>query len=62
MKIDHPEYGRIDTVGIPIKLSETPGSMRKVCPKLGQHTEEVLLENGYTWDDMVKLKEQKVIV
>lgn len=61
VKIEHPEYGTIETVGIPFQLSKTPGAVRRVCPELGQHTEEILLEFGYTWDDIVKLKGQKAI-
>lgn len=35
-------------VGIPIKLTDTPGSIRSTAPVPGQHTEQVLLELGYT--------------
>jgi len=61
MDYDHPIYGRIKTVGLPWKFSETPASLRLPAPQLGQHTEEVLLEIGYTWDDIAELKEQEVI-
>jgi formyl-CoA transferase/CoA:oxalate CoA-transferase len=39
---DHPVAGSVRSVGIPIKLSETPGSVRIPAPLLGQHTDEVL--------------------
>ena len=58
---DHPTYGRIEVVANPIKLSETPAAIRMPAPELGQHTEEVLLEYGYTWEDIAKFKEQGVI-
>jgi len=48
-------------VGFPIHMSETPGSVRMPAPELGQHTEEVLLELGYSWEDIVKLREEEVI-
>jgi crotonobetainyl-CoA:carnitine CoA-transferase CaiB-like acyl-CoA transferase len=32
------------------------------APELGQHTEEILLELGYSWENIGKLKEQKVIL
>jgi crotonobetainyl-CoA:carnitine CoA-transferase CaiB-like acyl-CoA transferase len=39
---EHPVAGRVRTVGPPVRLSETPGSVRIPAPLLGQHTEEVL--------------------
>ncbi len=48
----------VPTVGPPVNLSRTPGSVRHLAPELGQHTEEVLLEAGYNWDDISALREQ----
>jgi crotonobetainyl-CoA:carnitine CoA-transferase CaiB-like acyl-CoA transferase len=39
---EHPVAGKVRLVGIPVKLSETPGSIREPAPLLGQHTEEIL--------------------
>jgi crotonobetainyl-CoA:carnitine CoA-transferase CaiB-like acyl-CoA transferase len=39
---DHPVAGKVKIVGVPVKLSETPGSVRDPAPLLGQHTDEVL--------------------
>lgn len=58
---DHPTYGRMEVVANPVKLSETPATIRMPAPEFGQHTEEVLLEHGYTWDDIAQLKEQGII-
>ena len=44
----HPVAGRVSSLGLPIKFSETPGSVRRAAPVLGQHTREVLLEHGFT--------------
>lgn len=44
MEIDHPIEGKLKVPGIPIKLSETPGDIRRTSPLLGQHTEEILKE------------------
>jgi crotonobetainyl-CoA:carnitine CoA-transferase CaiB-like acyl-CoA transferase len=57
---DDPVHGRVEVVANPINLSRTPAEVRPV-PECGQHTEEVLLENGYTWDDIEALKVKKVI-
>jgi len=35
--------------------------VRREAPELGQHTEEILLELGYTWDDITELKNEEVI-
>ena len=44
VEVDHPAAGRHRTLGTPIKLSDTPGSIRRPAPMLGEHTEEVLAE------------------
>ena len=45
--LDHSVEGRIRALGIPAKLSETPGALRSAAPLLGEHTEEVLRSVGY---------------
>ena len=42
-------------VAAPVRFSATPAEVRADLPELGQHTEEVLLELGYTWDDIGEL-------
>jgi crotonobetainyl-CoA:carnitine CoA-transferase CaiB-like acyl-CoA transferase len=42
--MEHPEAGTVYGLGIPIKLSGTPGSIRRPAPLLGQHTDEILAE------------------
>ncbi len=59
---DHPVLGRTKMVGFPWDFSQTPASIRKEPPELGQHTEEILLELGYTWDDITQLKTEAVIL
>jgi len=61
MDYDHPVYGKIKTVGFPWEFSATPATLRLPAPELGQHTEEVLLELGYTWDAISKLRDQGAI-
>lgn len=62
VKVDHPTEGQIELIASPVKFSTTPATVRSPAPELGQHTEEVLLELGYTWDDIAKLKEEEVII
>jgi crotonobetainyl-CoA:carnitine CoA-transferase CaiB-like acyl-CoA transferase len=58
---DDPTYGRVDLVANPIKLSKTPAAVRNNAPGFGQHTDEVLLEHGYTAEDIAQLAGQGVI-
>jgi crotonobetainyl-CoA:carnitine CoA-transferase CaiB-like acyl-CoA transferase len=58
---DHPVLGKTKMIGFPWDFSKTPASIRREPPEFGQHTEEILLELGYTWDDITKLKDEKVI-
>lgn len=58
---DHPVYGMIKVLGFPYKFSRTPASVKGAAPEFGQHTEEVLLEMGYAWEDIIQLKDEKVI-
>ena len=42
VEMDHPRAGKVRIVGAPVRLSDTPGSVRTPSPSLGEHTEEVL--------------------
>ena len=47
--------------GIIPKLSQTPGAIRTPAPALGQHTEEVLQDLGYTAEDLAKFKQRNIV-
>ncbi|MEE8148453.1 MAG: CoA transferase [Longimicrobiales bacterium] len=53
LEVEHSLLGSVRTVGFPVKFSETPGSVRRGAPVLGEHTREVLGELGYT-DEQVE--------
>ena len=60
--LPHPQFGKTQVVGLPVRLRETPGSVRLPAPEFGQHTEEILSGLlGYTWEHIAALKEQNVI-
>jgi len=61
VEVDHPQLGRIPMVAHAVQLSETPSRLAAAAPELGQHTEEVLLELGYTWEQIAALREKQVI-
>jgi len=59
---EHPVAGKVKSVGVPVKLSETPGSVREPAPLLGQHTDEVLHEYlGMTDAEIAALHQEGVI-
>lgn len=58
---EHPVHGRVEGVANPVKLSKSPETVRMPAPEFSQHTEEVLLELGYTWEEIGQFKEDKVI-
>ncbi|OGN89367.1 MAG: hypothetical protein A2Z74_04115 [Chloroflexi bacterium RBG_13_46_9] len=59
--VEHPTHGKIEVIASPINLSETPATYRLTAPEFSQHTEEILLELGYSWEDIAKFKEKKII-
>lgn len=59
--VDHPTLGRTKMVGSPIRLSQTPASFEVPPPEFGQNTEEILMDAGYSWDDLEKLRSEEVI-
>jgi len=59
--VDHPVWGKIKMLGFPWTFHETPASVKREAPELGQHTEEILLELDYSWDDIANLKSEEVI-
>src|SRR5688572_15834666 len=48
VELEHPRAGRTRALGLPIKLSKTPGKVSRPAPVLGQHTREVLGEFGFS--------------
>ena len=56
--VDHPTQGRLPVVGAPWRFSETPTTIAPAAPELGEHTEEVLQELGYSWERIEELRSQ----
>ena len=60
-EFEHPTFGTLQMVSPAVNLSETPGSIRSPAPEFSQHTEEVLLEAGYSWEEIERLRSSGAI-
>ena len=61
-RVEHATIGQLRTLGVPVKLSDTPGSVRTPPPTLGQHTDAVLEQDlGFSADAIAALRRQQVI-
>ena len=60
---DHPDMGAVKVCNFPVAFSETPATIQSAAPELGQHTEDVLIEElGYDWDDIGKFQDAGAIL
>lgn len=62
VEVDHPIAGIVKTLGSPIKLSRTPASVRSASPIYGQHTRQILQQNGYSSSEIAMFIEEGVVV
>jgi crotonobetainyl-CoA:carnitine CoA-transferase CaiB-like acyl-CoA transferase len=53
--VEHPTEGPMRLPGIPATYGTTPGSIRRLPPRLGEHSEEVLREIGLTAEEVAAL-------
>ena len=56
VEVEHPTFGKVRQVGVGAKLSETPGSVRSLSPRRGQHTDEVLRDLGFSPQQIEELR------
>ena len=56
-EIEHAQLGTMQVPGPPIKMSVTPTKISGGGPELGMHTEEYLLEIGYSWEEITQLRD-----
>ena len=59
--MEHSIYGPIKLTGFPVKLSDTPATLRLPPPTVGEHNEEVLRELNYTDDEIRALQREGVV-
>ena len=61
VEYEHASGNKVKKIAYPVQLSKNPTKKPSSAPEYGQHTEEVLLEIGYDWGQIEKLKEENVI-
>ncbi|WP_138443202.1 CaiB/BaiF CoA transferase family protein [Sinomonas susongensis] len=61
VEAEHPSVGTVRMLNAPIRLSETPASVRRVAPRLGEHNAEVLRENGFDDETITRLQDLGVL-
>jgi crotonobetainyl-CoA:carnitine CoA-transferase CaiB-like acyl-CoA transferase len=60
-EVEHPRLGSLRVVNQPVTLSRTAASMAAATPEVGQHTDEVLRELGYSHSDIQGMRERRVV-
>jgi crotonobetainyl-CoA:carnitine CoA-transferase CaiB-like acyl-CoA transferase len=61
LEIDHPEAGRVRLVKHPIRYGSGEPEVRYLPPAIGEHTEDVLCEAGYSADEIERLRAARAI-
>ncbi len=59
--VSHPRAGDVQTIGLPVKFSATPGGVKHAAPRLGEHSRDVLVETGFAQDEIDQLVVDGVI-
>jgi len=60
VELTHPEYGPLKTLGISIKLSDTPGAVETAPPKFGEHNRSILRSLGFSEEQVKEFAERGV--
>jgi crotonobetainyl-CoA:carnitine CoA-transferase CaiB-like acyl-CoA transferase len=58
---EHPSVGPVKAIGLPVKFSGTPGAVTRPAPRYGEHTEAVLLEHGFSAEEIRRLATEGAI-
>ena len=61
VEVEHEVAGKIVMTGAPISLNGEVRGAAPPAPELGQHTEEVMLEAGYSWGDIVRVRDSGAV-
>ena len=61
VELEHPKIGKYNNIGVVAKFLENPSSLRTPSPLLGEHTEKILIENGFSKEDIEKFRKKGAI-
>ena len=59
--VDHPTRGPIELVGQPVRFHRTPWRLRTACPEMGEQTDAILADLGYSADEIETLRKRDVL-
>jgi crotonobetainyl-CoA:carnitine CoA-transferase CaiB-like acyl-CoA transferase len=59
--VRHPRLGELEVQNLPVTLSRTPGAVRTPAPDVGQHTDEILGELGYSKEEIAAIRRDGVV-
>ena len=59
--VEHPNGGDVRVVGVPMRFSRTPGTVRRGPPTVGEHTDEVLADAGYSDEEIRAFHDDGVV-
>jgi crotonobetainyl-CoA:carnitine CoA-transferase CaiB-like acyl-CoA transferase len=62
VEVEHSELGSVQTLGLPVKFSRTPGAVRTGAPVYGEHTRAVLHQHGFDDEEIAALEREGAVV
>jgi len=60
-RVEHPTLGDLPMIGVPVKFSNMSPGVRRHPPGLGEHTDEILAEHGYSATEIAELRARRVV-
>jgi len=61
VEYDHPEHGKVENVATPINIGRLPQKVRMAAPEFSEHTDEVLLEAGFSMEELIEFKGRGIV-
>jgi len=61
VEVEHPRHGKIKQFGVALKLSDTPGDVRRAAPQRGEHTADVLTALGMSAAEIRALRDNAIV-